>query len=148
MKAALLLPCLLLPPFLTAAPARAGGLLGALYDTCLGSLGEPVNHAHLPTPTPGAEVYAFRQRGWIITVFFWKHQAHLVIYEKQAAGAAIPPAETEAILRSYGDAQPWTRKAGGECLRGDGKAGARVSPARVAIFSTAFGQANALHGDR
>ena len=66
--------------FVPVAPSRAGGLLGALYDTCLGSLGEPVNYTHLTTPGPGAEVYAFRQPGWVITVFFWKHQAHLIVY--------------------------------------------------------------------
>ncbi len=134
-----------LPP---AAPtARAGGLLGALYDTCLGALGEPVNYARLPTPVPGAEVYGFRQRGWIITVFFWKHQAHLVIYEKPA-NAGILPAEADAILRSYGDALPWTRQGNGLCRRRDGKAQARVGAAEVAVFSTEFGRANALYGNR
>lgn len=125
-------------------PARAGGLLGTLYDTCLGSLGEPVNYAHLPTPAPGAEVYAFRPRGWIVTVFFWKHQAHLIVYEKQANGGILP-AETEALLRSYGDTMPWTRQDNGRCSRQDGKTQARVGTAQVAIFSTEFGQANALY---
>lgn len=144
--AARLAACLLLPLLLsTTAPARAGGLLGSLYDTCLGALGEPVNYARLPTPAPGAEVYAFRQRGWVITVFFWKHHAHLIIYEKPAQ-APILPTETDVILRAYGNAQPWTRGENGHRRRRDGRAQARVGPERVAIFSTEFNQANALHG--
>lgn len=115
--------------------------MGALYDTCLGSLGEPVNYTRLPLPSPGAEVYAFRQRGWVITVFFWKHQAHLIVYEKPA-GANILPAETEAILRGYGDTLPWTRRDNGHRVRRDGRTQARVSATEVAVFSTEFDQAN------
>ena len=131
--------------FSAIAPARAGGLLGALYDTCLATLGEPVNYAHFSTPAPGAEVYAFRQSGWVITVFFWRHQVHLVVYEKQA-GAGIIPAETDAILRSYGDALPWTPLDHGRCSRRDGKAHAQIDPLQIAIFTTDFGHANTLYG--
>ena len=134
----------LLVGFAPVARTRAGGLLGALYDSCLGTLGEPVNYTHLAVPAPGAEVYAFRQAGWLVTVFFWKHQAHLIVYEKPA-GANILPAEADAILRGYGDALPWTRRNDGHRVRRDGRAKARVSATEVAIFSTEFDQANSLY---